>query len=222
MRTTTIPHPFNGVIWVPKTTVEIAIINTCLTLATIHSVNGEVSLLAIREQIFSENEKRPVTITTVVGQILVKISGLDIISRTSPVAKLKMRHWTIANGAIFAKRSTGCCLRGPVNISPDATTLRAAKKTQQEVYTKPFAVISISPKHAMATPMTIGMTAKILFIEICFFKKRPIIIVTAGTRDRMTWLKFTETLLRDTLPMAIFKEKITENPSIYRLPMSSS
>jgi hypothetical protein len=55
------------VIGVENNIVEMAIISTCLTFAAMHSVKGDVSLLAIREQIFREKEKIPLVKTTAIG-----------------------------------------------------------------------------------------------------------------------------------------------------------
>jgi len=66
-KTTIIPLPFNGEIGVAKTIVEMAIINTCFTFPAIHKVRGEVSLLAISEDILSAKEKKPLITTTSMG-----------------------------------------------------------------------------------------------------------------------------------------------------------
>jgi hypothetical protein len=47
--------------------VEKAIMSTCLTLAAMQSVNGDVSLFACKEQIFKEKDKKPDSQTTSIG-----------------------------------------------------------------------------------------------------------------------------------------------------------
>ena len=98
----------------------------------------------------------------------------------------RMRHWIIANGAIFDNKSTGCIFTFPVNISPLATTFNAARMIQKVVMVIPSAVYVISPKVAMATPIMTGMTAKIRFLETGLPRQIDMAMVIAGTRLRIT------------------------------------
>mmetsp|Transcript_24840 Transcript_24840/g.68799 ORF Transcript_24840/g.68799 Transcript_24840/m.68799 type:complete len:210 (+) Transcript_24840:126-755(+) len=137
INTTTIPAPLSGEMSTLNKTVDMAIINTCLTFAAIHSVRGDVSLLACKELIFSVNEASPEPTTTKNGYILTKgsssFSQREAMDATSPVKNEITMHCTNANGAMCPKRSTGCNLRLPVNISPLATTFKAANRIQQTV-----------------------------------------------------------------------------------------
>jgi len=63
------------------------------------------------------------------------------------------------------------------------------------------------------TPRTTIITETILEEEKSFPCARPKAMVAAGTRERITWLKFTDTCRRETLPMAMLREKITEKRS---------
>ena len=80
----------------------------------------------------------------------------------------------------------------------------------------------MSPKQAMATPIMTGMTAFRLAMDTGFFSIMPMPMVKAGTSDRITWLKFTETYRSETFPMAMLSEKMTENPKMYFRPLASS
>lgn len=66
----------------------------------------------------------------------------------------------------------------------------------------------------MATPTTIGKTDNIRCHVNCLPAITPMTMVTTGTNDRITWLKFTETWLRLTLPTATFRENMTEKKRI--------
>ena len=54
------------------------------------------------------------------------------------------------------------------------------------------------------------ITLTILLDENAFPCANPNAMVAAGTRLRITWLKFTETRRRETLPMAMLREKTME------------
>ena len=70
--------------------------------------------------------------------------------------------------------------------------------------------------------MTIGITAFRRSLDIVYRRKQPIAIVIAGTKDRITWLKFTLTYLSETFPIAMLREKMMENARISFLPEASS
>lgn len=210
--------------FVPKMRVLTAIISTCLTFAAMQRVKGLVNLLAFNEHILSENEQRADMITTVKGYLLTiglkSVVHLDMMDFISPVRMEYMRHWIMALGAICPSKSTGCKFNFPVIISPLATTFKAASNTHKQVTKNPNAVKVMSPKVAIATPSTTGSTANCRLFEISFFNIKPIAIVNAGTRLRMTWLKLTETYLSDTLPTAMFKLNMMENNQVNVVSLS--
>ena len=114
---------------------------TCLTLAAMHNVKGLVTLLAINELIFNVKDANPDNQTTNIGYGSMKgfksLFHRFAIAVISPDNNAMTKHCIIANGAMCPNRSTGCNFNDPVNISPEATTFNAAKKTQNKVTNKP-------------------------------------------------------------------------------------
>jgi hypothetical protein len=100
---------------------------------TYHNVSGDVILLAMREQMFKENDRMPLKMTTPIGYGSVYSSGLAAIAVISPVTYDNATHCSNARGAMCPSKSTGCNFNEPVSISPDATTLSAAKTTHAAV-----------------------------------------------------------------------------------------
>jgi hypothetical protein len=117
---------------------------TCLTLAAMHKVKGLVTLLAIKELMFKVNDANPDSQTTNIGYGSTKgfksLFHRFAMAVISPDNNEIIKHWIIANGAMCPNRSTGCNFSDPVNISPEATTFNAAKKTQNKVTNKPRVV----------------------------------------------------------------------------------
>jgi hypothetical protein len=79
-------------------------------------------------------------------------------------------------------------------------------------------VMLISPKHAMATPATTGITAIFRFLLVALPKQYPKMIATAGTKLLITWLKLTLTYRRLTLPMAMLRLKMTLKAHVLTVP----
>mmetsp|Transcript_14087 Transcript_14087/g.32618 ORF Transcript_14087/g.32618 Transcript_14087/m.32618 type:complete len:80 (-) Transcript_14087:756-995(-) len=74
-----IPAPFSGDISVLNMTVDTAIITTCFTFAAMQRVKGDVNLLAINDEMFSEKELRPLAKTTIAGILFT--SGFNSLSQ---------------------------------------------------------------------------------------------------------------------------------------------
>jgi len=64
MMTMTIPIPLRRPTGSPKYSVPNATSSTCLTLAAIHKVRAEVTLLAMNDDTFNENDRMPDSSTT--------------------------------------------------------------------------------------------------------------------------------------------------------------
>ena len=132
------------------------IMRTCLTLAAIQSVSGDVSLLLCKEAMFRVKLTIPVKVTSnqALGDGWYPSSSDENIS---PFHQLKNRHWTSAGGDICRNSSSGDNSR---TISPPETTFNAAREMQVVVTMSPQReMLALSPKVANATPMTTGMTA---------------------------------------------------------------
>mmetsp|Transcript_2728 Transcript_2728/g.4955 ORF Transcript_2728/g.4955 Transcript_2728/m.4955 type:complete len:222 (+) Transcript_2728:163-828(+) len=191
------------------------IMSTCFTFDAMHKVSGDVSLFVISDAILREKAINPVDNRANAGAKFTagfnSLSQRSIIALTSPVRKDKIKHCTAAEGVILLSKSTGCNLNSPLSISPEATTLSAARTTAKAVKIKPMTENVISPKHARATPMITGITVNFRRYEVFLPINIPKKMINAGTKDRMIWLKLTEVCLSARLPSATFKLNTSEN-----------
>lgn len=83
--TTRIPRPLISDTWSPKYKVPKQTRSTCLTLAAIHKVRGDVILFAIKLVTFRENDRIPDKRTTAGAALDASGPSFDIISLTSPI-----------------------------------------------------------------------------------------------------------------------------------------
>lgn len=88
--TTTMPIPLIRPTGSPKYNVPNATNKTCLTLAAMQRVRAEVTLFAMNEDTFNENDKMPESRTTCKAGPAASSSHLLIIADTSPVTILMM------------------------------------------------------------------------------------------------------------------------------------